>query len=233
MSPLRCYACGVMAAIIEGSERGKRARSASHELLTATYDHESVVRIYQERLQSLFYDLAALSRAIGMVARVELKPSRQRIELATGSYLALRPFPAEIPREVLAKLDQIFAAARDDDARGAARVLLLALIDAESRRTNGRVELRRFEGIRIIFAAQYPEYATDLTDARLQTALEVWARRGGPRKNKSVPEKWVALANLMNEIGLGPIKASSLAQQWLSSPCNQAVSRRRTPRSGN
>jgi len=213
-----------MAEVNEGSQLGKQARSTSHELLAEAYEHDSVVHIYQERLQSLFYQLAELSRAIGMEARVELKPSRQRFELSSGSYVALRPIPAEIPQEVFKKLDEVFAAARDQDVRGAARMFLLALIDSEAKRTKGRVELRDPEGIRILFGARYPEYAVGLTDERIQIALDVWGRRGGPRKNKTIPEKWVALADLMNVLDLGPIKPSSLEQQWLTCGYKQALS---------
>ncbi|MCK6532034.1 MAG: hypothetical protein L6Q84_03600 [Polyangiaceae bacterium] len=211
----------------EGSEGGKQTRATSHELLAAAYEHDSVVNIYQERLQSLFYELADLSRAIGMDARVELKPSRQRFELSSGYYVALRPIPAEIPQEVFNKLDELFAAARDQDVRGAARMFLLALIDSEAKRTKGRVELREPGGIRILFGAQYPEYAVGLTDERLQIALDVWARRGGPRKNKTIPEKWVALADLMNVLDLGPIKPSSLEQQWLTCGYKRARSQQK------
>jgi hypothetical protein len=55
--------------------------------------------------------------------------------------------------------------------------------------------------------------------------MDVWARRGGPRKNKAIPEKWVALADLMNVLELGPIKASSLEQQWLTCRYKQALSK--------
>lgn len=213
-----------MAEIREGSEGAKQARATSHELLAAAYEHDSVVHIYQERLQSLLCELAELSRAIGMEARVELKPSRQRFELSSGSYVALRPIPAEIPQEVFEKLDELFAAARDHEMRGAARMFLLALIDSEVKRTNGRIELREPEGMRLLFGAKYPEYAVGLTDERLQIALDVWARRGGPRKNKTIPEKWVALADLMNVLDLGPIKPSSLEQQWLTCGYKQALS---------
>lgn len=214
-----------MAETIKGSEPGKSTLSASHKLLAEAYEHDSVVHIYQERLESLLCELAELSRAIGMEACIEVKPSRRRVELSSGSYLALRPIPAEVPQEVFKKLDEIFAAARDHEMRGAARMFLLALIDAEARRTNGRVELREFEGIRILFAAKYPEYAIGLTDERLKIAPDVWVRRGGPRKNKTIPAKWEALANVMNEIGLGPIQASSLEQQWLSCDYKKAVAR--------
>ena len=103
-------------------------------------------------------------------------------------------------------------------------MFLLALIDSEAKRTKERVELRAPEGIRILFGAQYPEYAVGLTDERLQIALDVWARRGGPRKNKNIPEKWVALADLMNVLDLGPIKPSSLEQQWQTCAYKQARS---------
>lgn len=225
MSLVRCYDRGIMAEMTEGSERGKRTPATSHELLAEMYERESVVHIYQERLQFLFYDLADLSRAIGMEVRIEPKPSRQRVELSSGSYVALRPIPAEIPPEVFSKLDEVFAAARDQEMRGAARVFLLTQIDCEARRTKRRIDLRNFEGMRFLFAAQYPEYAIALTDERLHVALDVWVRRGGARKNKTIPAKWVALANLMNDIGLGPIKGSSLEQQWQTCDYKQALSR--------
>lgn len=214
-----------MADFPEGSARGKRGHLANHELLTAAYDHESVARIYQERLQSVFSVLATLSRAIGMEARIDLRRSMQNGETSLGSDVAGPPIPAEIPGAVLAKVDAILAAACDSEGRGPARMFLLAQIDSESRRIGASAELRDLEGIRLLFAAQYPEYAIALTDERLHVALDVWVRRGGARKNKTIPAKWVALANLMNDIGLGPIKGSSLEQQWQTCDYKQALSR--------
>lgn len=106
-------------------------------------------------------------------------------------------------------------------------MFLLAQIDSEVRRTSGRVELREPDGVRILFGAEYPEYAVGLTDERLHIALDVWVRRGGPRKNKTIPEKWVALADLMNVLDLGPIKATSLEQQWQTCAYKQARSQQR------
>lgn len=115
----------------------KPVRSRSHpgsfELLRDQYQYDSLVLIYQVRLQELFWRLVDLADGIGMQVRVQTKLSRERVHFRKGSVLIIRPVPKSIPDEAFRKFDEIFAASRDKDHRVAARFALMLNLELEER----------------------------------------------------------------------------------------------------
>lgn len=133
-------------------------------------------------------------RFIAALARRELG------RLDTGDETTLKNVPNEV--------SQAFAEAlRTEPDRGAWLEKKASFVDEPNLRS-----------IQKLFMFEYPEYAVSLTEEALDVALRAWSHRGGPRPDKSIPEKWVAAADLMNAIGLGPIEPSSPEQQWQRRP---------------
>lgn len=72
------------------------------------------------------------------------------------------------------------------------------------------------EYIRSRFGSLFPEQAARLTDDDARVAVEIWRKRGAPRRTTALPEKWRFFAGLMDRLGIGPIKPGSLKTEWLT-----------------
>jgi hypothetical protein len=104
-------------------------------MIDGVYDHDSKVRIYQERVIQHLWRSAELARKLGM--RVDLD-----VRGATHTYFALnaskqleehvetRSIPQDIPPELFAELDELLAKSRGRDLRVEARLYLMQLIEA-------------------------------------------------------------------------------------------------------
>jgi hypothetical protein len=253
---------------VDEKDDNRRRRPTSYDYLSEIYDYESIVRIYQERLDKLGDGLGALGKKLGMHGGVTLSPSTYTLVVPGGaSRQVWDPVPQHISPEDFRVIDRLYAAFQGSDIRVAARAQFFrklnsvtqTLVRGHAFAALARQELgtatpedgtrisaldpklltrfhewrskvpdpeawlrdaaahtdeRVFQALKYMFTVDYPEFGRALTIEQLEKAFAVWPRKGGPRPSNKHKRKWEALADIMNEIGLGPIKATSLQQEF-------------------